>query len=383
MSDNIARQFSEFIATTIRSLPAGEQQFILQQLGAGAFGTTAAKPDHSGPFVQGDSWAACSGAKPSAGTVINGYEILRVFEPGGFSFGAKAKAPDGKIVLLRKYKRPGGGSPWLDGFIAHHHEIRRRVIADPAAQDLCLGSLENFVMSKEGGEVPLKAFYQVFEWLEGGKDLRTVLDELKLSPNAYDWNQRLIIAREILFAVNALHNVGIVHSDLKPEHFILGHWASTSGKYNWRLCGFDFSLVEGQQAPWHAHGEGYVGTPGYMSPEHLAGMVPTKASDVFTLGLILGELLAGAHPAAPAMDTYDKQIENNQLKSVNVHLAGANGNEQHLLALNRGINAALDLDPMKRPSVAELLAVVVQLAGLDPRGVEVTASAIEQLIPKQ
>jgi eukaryotic-like serine/threonine-protein kinase len=41
---------------------------------------------------------------------------------------------------------------------------------------------------------------------------------------------------------------------------------------------------------------GYVGTPGYQSPEHLAGKVPTEASDVFTCALMLSELLGDGHP---------------------------------------------------------------------------------------
>ena len=42
--------------------------------------------------------------------------------------------------------------------------------------------------------------------------------------------------------------------------------------------------------------EGYTGTPGYLSPEHLRGEKPTTASDVFTIGIILGELLGNGHP---------------------------------------------------------------------------------------
>ena len=41
-----------------------------------------------------------------------------------------------------------------------------------------------------------------------------------------------------------------------------------------------------------------------------------SASDVFTLGLILGEILGAGHPAAPSMDTYDDQVKNGWLKPV-------------------------------------------------------------------
>ena len=59
----------------------------------------------------------------------------------------------------------------------------------------------------------------------------------------------------------------------------------------------DFSVLADRRAPWHGH-SAYVGTPGYFSPEHLSGglTVPQPASDIFTCGLILYELLAQGHP---------------------------------------------------------------------------------------
>jgi hypothetical protein len=58
----------------------------------------------------------------------------------------------------------------------------------------------------------------------------------------------------------------------------------------------DFSVLTDRRAPWHGY-QGYVGTDNYRSPEHLTrGAVPIPASDVFTCGLILFELLTGVHP---------------------------------------------------------------------------------------
>src|SRR5215207_4401261 len=58
----------------------------------------------------------------------------------------------------------------------------------------------------------------------------------------------------------------------------------------------DFSVLADQRAPWHGH-QGYVGSDNYRSPEHLTRRaMPGLASDVFTCGLILHELLAGVHP---------------------------------------------------------------------------------------
>lgn len=221
-----------------------------------------------------------SGFKFSAGDKIKGYTIVKAFDPGGFAFAGKAKAPDGKHVFFKKYKRPGAASKWYDAFVAYQMELKQRIQSNGASSNLCYKFVEFFELKKEGGAVPLRAFYQVFEWVEGGTDLRGVINALRTNPEAFDWKQRVIFARVMMAGISAIHKTGIVHSDVKPENFYLLP-ADTSAKYALRVIDMDFSLLEDKQAPWHA--EGYVGTQGYMSPEHLVGQVPQRASDVFRM----------------------------------------------------------------------------------------------------
>jgi serine/threonine protein kinase len=319
-----------------------------------------------------------SAVKFKEGNRIKGYEILKAFDPGGFAFAGKAKSPTGRNVFFKKYKRPGGASPWLDGYIAYQTELKRRIQADPAAKSLCYEFIEFFEMSKAGEYGPLKAFYQVFEWVEGGKNLREVLDELKDNPSAYDWNQRVIFARVMMAGINAVHKAGVIHTDLKPENFCLLPEPAIAAKYKLRVIDMDFSLVDSQKAPWHAHGEGYVGTPGYMSPEHIAGQVPIKASDVFTLGLILGELLGGAHPAAPAMDTYDEQVKNGRLKPVSVQQPIKEVVDMDFL--NHVINGCFRPEPSKRPTAEQVLmglnGRLLEWEGRKPKGTTVPAVVV-------
>ncbi|MEI6297194.1 MAG: protein kinase [bacterium] len=294
-----------------------------------------------------------SGVKFREGDRIKGYEVLKAFDPGGFAFAGKARSATGRPVFLKKYKRPGGSSLWLEGFIAYQKELKRRIQTDAAARSLCYEFVEFFEMAKPGGAVPLRAFYQVFEWIEGGKDLRKVLDEVKTNPSAYDWNQRVIFSRVMIAGVNAIHKAGVIHSDLKPENFYLLPEPSIAAKYKLRVIDMDFSLLEGRQAPWHGH-EGYVGTPGYMSPEHLAGnIVPSKASDAFTLALILVEILGSGHPAAPLMDAYDDQVKNGGLKPIVVQrpIEGV----ADLEFLGDVVNACFRPEPHKRPTAEQLL----------------------------
>jgi len=308
-----------------------------------------------------------SGFKFAEGDTIRSprgpYRILKAFEPGAFAFAGKAMAPDGRTVFFKKYKRPGAAANWYDAFVAYQTELKQRV--ETKAGKLCYEFVEFFELKLPGGPVPKRAFYQVFEWVEGGTDLRGVLRQLRRNPNAFDWNQRVVFARVMMAGINKLHKAGVIHSDLKPENFMLIPAPSSPSKYALRVVDMDFSLLEGRQAPWQQ--EGYVGTPGYMSPEHLIGVAaPIKASDVFTCGLILGELLGTihltpdrlavfddermgvAHPAADDRDAYDERAKDGRLRPVQIQQPIAEAPDSEFI--NCVINAALRPEPSRRPS---------------------------------
>ena len=101
-----------------------------------------------------------------------------------------------------------------------------------------------------------------------------------------------------------------MHADLKPANAYLIEDPTIGSGYQLKLIDMDFSLLADRRAPWHGH-QGYVGTDNYRSPEHLArGSVPGLASDVFTCGLMLYELLAGEHPYwSDDQAEYAKQVQ--------------------------------------------------------------------------
>lgn len=285
------------------------------------------------------------------GEKIGGYDILEVFEPGGFAFAGKARAANGRTVFFKKYKRPGGSSPWLSGFVAYQTELKSRIEASPA-KSLCYEFIEFFERSKPKSAVPLRVFYQVFEWIEGGTDLRKALDAAKKSPATLSWQQRVIFSRVLMAGINAIHKAGVIHTDLKPENLYLIPDAAVTAKFKLRLIDMDFSLLDGQQAPWHG-AEGYVGTPGYMSPEHLRGKVPTKPSDIFTCGLMLGELLGQGHPAAGDMDAYEQRAQAGSLKPIELQQAVEGVADTEFLSFL--VNACLRPEPGQRPTAEQLL----------------------------
>ena len=145
--------------------------------------------------------------------------------------------------------------------------------------------------------IGITCYFQVFEFAERGKNLTEIINELKTSATAKSWSQRVILAKVLTAGLRALHEARIVHTDLKPDNIQLFYAPHIEAGYTLRSIDLDFAILAGMRAPWHAATDfTYVGTPGYQSPEHLDGRTPIVASDIFTAGLMLYELLAGAHP---------------------------------------------------------------------------------------
>ncbi len=121
------------------------------------------------------------------------------------------------------------------------------------------------------------------EYLEG-TDLRGVLREKgKLTPE-----EAAKIILQICRALEAAHGEGVVHRDLKPQNIML----DASG----RAYVMDFGIARSAYLPGMTQTGALVGTPEYMSPEQAKGEKIDERSDLFSLGVILYELVIGQSP---------------------------------------------------------------------------------------
>jgi len=96
------------------------------------------------------------------------------------------------------------------------------------------------------------------------------------------------LIRQLADGLEALHAKGIMHRDLKPANVML---------VGQRLCIMDFGLArvfdgEGSDVNYTQTGA-IIGTPGYMAPEQLKGETATAASDIYSFGLLIFEMLTG------------------------------------------------------------------------------------------
>ncbi len=294
--------------------------------------------------------------KLKVGDVIRGYRITKVFGPGMMAISYAAQGPGGQKVFFKQYKSPAPSVVWYPAFVAYQKELGARVRSGKVAH-LAVRQVDAFE-ERWGGP----CYFQAFEFVENGEDLQQVLDKEReqhrrtLVAPARDpliWARHVTWAKVLTAAVAALHEAKVVHADLKPANAYLLADPSIGSGYQLKLIDMDFSLLADRRAPWHGF-QGYVGSDNYRSPEHLArGSQPEPASDVFTCGLMLYELLAGVHPY-----WRDDQAEYAQLVKSYAAKPPALLGQLPAPALNAEVSAALHRclspEPAVRPTAAQL-----------------------------
>ena len=297
--------------------------------------------------------------KLKVGDKIHGYRITKVFGPGMMAISYAAQAASGTRVFFKQYKSPAPTVVWYAAFVAYQRELAARVSGGKAAH-LAVRQVDAFEELWGGA-----CYFQVYEFVNGA-DLQQVLDKereqhrlTKVAPAREPsvWARHVTWSKVLIAAVAALHESHVVHADLKPANAYLVEDRTIGSGYQLKLIDMDFSLLSDRRAPWHGF-QGYVGTDNYRSPEHLTrGSVPVMASDVFTCGLMLYELLAGEHPY-----WRDDQGEYAALVRAYAAKPPALLGSMPVPALNADVSAALyrclSPDPAARPTAAALADVL-------------------------
>ena len=145
-------------------------------------------------------------------------------------------------------------------------------------------------------ETPDGDLFIVMEYLEGEELCTLVHREGRLRPE-----RAADIGRQALHALGEAHRLGVIHRDLKPNNIFICR--SGSGRDFAKLLDFGIAKVAGSE-----DGSGVrettrltspgniLGTPAYMSPEQCQGESLTTASDFYSLGIVMYEMLTGRPP---------------------------------------------------------------------------------------
>jgi len=124
--------------------------------------------------------------------------------------------------------------------------------------------------------------YLVMEHVPG-RDLRHVLDE----DGALSWQEAVDIARQVALALNHAHQHGVVHRDVKPENIML--------LPDGTVRVLDFGIARARTSP-DITLSGFVGSPFYAAPEQVMGRQVDTRADLYSLGIVLYEMLTGERP---------------------------------------------------------------------------------------
>jgi eukaryotic-like serine/threonine-protein kinase len=323
--------------------------------------------------------------KLKVGDEINGYRITRVFGPGAMAISYAAEGAGGQRVFFKQYKSPSVTLDWYRPYVRYQKELNRRIEESPA-RNYCVRLLEAFEAVWGG-----RTYFQVFELIENGNDLGGILEDEHRSAGGRGraisladprlWERHVIWAKVLMSGVHALHQARVAHCDLKPDNAFLIEDPSISAGYQLKLIDFDFSVLTDEPAPWHGK-QGYVGTDNYRSPEHLTvDAMPGAASDVFTCGLILYELLAGRHPYwSDDQAEYARQALSHS--APRPELGGTMPAPANNEAVAEILHRCLAPRPEDRPTAAEVRDVLTGRAGAAVAGTtSVPGSAGEATAP--
>ncbi len=252
------------------------------------------------PPDQRDTFIADAGrGDPALRTAVTGLLAAHDASAGFLETAATAPAPRelGPWRLLKPIGAGGMGQVWLgeraDGRFEQQVAIKifASTLGDPAAirraeserQFLARLNHANIAHVIDGGSTEYGQPYVVMEYVDG---LR--IDDW-CRQQQLDLRARVGLFAQVLAAVGAAHRLLIIHRDLKPSNVLV----TTEGTVKLLDFGIAKSLDTGTAND--ATGTRLAPlTPQYASPEQLAGQPLSTASDIYTLGLLLYELLTGA-----------------------------------------------------------------------------------------
>lgn len=225
--------------------------------------------------------------------------------PGRFTPGETIA---GRFLVVRFIARGGMGEVYEveDALLPGSRVALKTILPEIAADaDACYRFQQEVLLARRINHLNLCPIYEIFRCEEPspaflfltmkllhGETLEWTLSRNLLLPR----EDALAVFRQMVSGIAAMHAAGIIHRDIKPTNVMLDRSGS-------RLCVsiMDFGLARLNES--HSvvlKPNVLAGTPGYLAPELIKGQLPSQASDIFALGVLLHQVLTGERPNVSA-----------------------------------------------------------------------------------
>ncbi len=309
-----------------RAQPADERAEMLQRACSGdpelraEVESLLRAEGNAGSFLEGSPASGTSEHSPAASPHFDaaataGYHERNLDPTGEMDTRETAGTMIGRYQLLRKIGEGGMGEVWL---AEQKEPVRRRValklikagmnsrqvIGRFESERQALALMDHPAIAKvfDAGSTPEGAPYFVMEYV-AGVPITTYCDNHRLRTR-----ERLELFTRVCEGVQHAHQKAIIHRDLKPSNILV---TEVDGRATPKIIDFGVAKALTQKLTadtMFTHVGAMVGTPQYMSPEQASSSgedIDTR-TDVYSLGIILYELLAGAPPLDPRRFAFEE-----------------------------------------------------------------------------
>lgn len=199
----------------------------------------------------------------------------------------------------------------------------------------------------------------VMEYVDG----ETLAKLISRYNGAIEYSDAIIIGHRLASVMDIVHNKGIIHLDLKPSNIMLLNGIDIPLTDRIKLLDFGLaqildSHIDSTPVHW-TRSDSTTGTPAYRPPERLIrGTGSHKHSDVYSLGIMLYELLVGFPPFTGDVDSQIREVQPRPIKFINNKISNA---------VSSLLERMLAKVPKERPPMKEVASILLEESKTAPR----------------